>query len=202
MSGQNLTNRRIAGRAGWGVRGHADGRHSRLPAPAPRRVHEARVTAVTLAARGRARIRPVRLRQAGFTLIELMIVVIVIGILASIAIPNYINLRRRAEEGAVKSNMHTLQMSVEDFGLLNDGQYPTGASTMLPDGRNLAQTCPTGDYPKNPYTHIASVVQFNADPPSGNPGELALNPALTTNYVVRGNGWDGSLLPLGLTSGQ
>jgi len=141
-------------------------------------------------------------RQDGFTLIELMIVVVVIGILAAIAIPNFMAMQSRANEGSIKANMHTVQMSVEDFSLLNDGAYPTTASSTTSDGRNLSQVCPTGGFPKNPYTKTNSVVNFNADPTAGNRGELALNPALATNYILKGNGCTGAVLPLTLTSGQ
>ena len=140
--------------------------------------------------------------EKGFTLIELMIVVVVIGILAAIAIPNFISLQRRAQESSVKSNMHTVQVAIEDFALQNDNQYPTSASSALADGRSLAQVCPTGNYPVNPFTRLPSVVQFNANPTPGNKGELALNPALVTNYVVKGNGPLGDTLRLVLTSGQ
>jgi hypothetical protein len=111
-------------------------------------------------------------------------------------------MQSRATEGSIKANMHTLQMSAEDFSLLNDGAYPTSASSTTTDGRNLSQVCPIGGYPKNPYTKTNSVVVFNADPTAGNRGELALNPALATNYIVKGNGAAGSVLPLTLSSGQ
>lgn len=143
-----------------------------------------------------------RSRAKGFTLIELMIVVVVIGILAAIAIPKFVAMQDRAREGVVKSNMHTIQMSVEDFGLLNDGRYPTSSSATVPDGRTLAQVCPTGVFPKNPYTKTPTVVNWNSNPTNGNQGELALNPALTNNYVVKGNGSKGDTLSLTLTSGQ
>ena len=100
-------------------------------------------------------------RTRGFTLIELMIVVAILGVLAAIAIPNFIAMERRAQEGAVKANMHTVQVSMEDFSIQNDGNYSTAAGDALPDGRTLAQVCPMGDYPVNPFTKLASVVNLS-----------------------------------------
>ena len=70
--------------------------------------------------------------QKGFTLIELMIVVVIIGILAAIAIPNFIAMQSRAKEGSVKANMHTFQLAAEDYGVQNDGKYSTTALGVEP----------------------------------------------------------------------
>ncbi|MBU1356565.1 MAG: prepilin-type N-terminal cleavage/methylation domain-containing protein [Candidatus Edwardsbacteria bacterium] len=64
------------------------------------------------------------MNNKGFTLIELMIVVVIIGILAAIAIPNFMSMQDRAKEGSVKANMHTIQLAVEDFSTQTEGLYP------------------------------------------------------------------------------
>jgi type II secretory pathway pseudopilin PulG len=54
----------------------------------------------------------------------LLVVIVIIGILAAIALPNYIKVKDKAKEAEVKSNLHNIQLSVERFAVDTGGFYP------------------------------------------------------------------------------
>jgi len=63
------------------------------------------------------------MKRRGFTLIELMVVIAIIIILAAIAIPNYLNMTKRAKNSRVQSDMATLATGLETFKT-DWGKYP------------------------------------------------------------------------------
>jgi prepilin-type N-terminal cleavage/methylation domain-containing protein len=130
-------------------------------------------------------------RQHGFTLIELMIVVMIIGVLAAIAIPNFVSMQNRAKEGSTKANMHTVQLAAEDYSVQNDGSYAATAGQVL----SLIPTYGGGI--TNPFDKSTGVTSAWVDQTtwtiplatgSTKAGVVAYGDSLTVQYQVAGRG--------------
>jgi len=81
-------------------------------------------------------------RLKGFTLIELLIVVAIIGILAAIAVPNFLNAQVRAKVARAESEIRSLKNSLESFFIDNNSYMPmnTDRTTMTKQYRSLSST--------------------------------------------------------------
>lgn len=106
--------------------------------------------------------------QRGFTLIELLVVITIIGILAAIALPNYIKAKDKAKEAEVKSNLHTIQIALERYATDHSGSYPNyvlGGDLRGWDERNgnwvLSRYSDEEDRPpRDPLVHYAYVNSY------------------------------------------
>ncbi len=74
-------------------------------------------------------------REEGFTLIELLVVVIIIGILAAIAIPVFLNQRKKAWDAAAKSDVKNMTTAQESYYTENN-QYTSTVSDLVTEGYN------------------------------------------------------------------
>ncbi|MCP4049995.1 MAG: prepilin-type N-terminal cleavage/methylation domain-containing protein [bacterium] len=92
------------------------------------------------------------MKKNGFTLIELVIVISIIGLISSIFIPNFSSIQTKAKESSIKTIVHSLHTAIESY-FITTGHYPGG------DNLNIIELASilikTGDLisiPKNPFT--------------------------------------------------
>ena len=105
-------------------------------------------------------------RPGGFTLVEIMIVVGIIGLLAAIALPNFIRARSTSQQNACINNLRQISSAVEQWAMENGqsaGSPPPNMSTDLTpyiqlNANSSVPTCPSGGtYTINPISNVPQV---------------------------------------------
>ena len=73
-------------------------------------------------------------KRSGFTLIEIILVVVIISILAGIAIPRMGGKAEKAQISAAKSNIAALSMAIQEYEMMN-GDYPPSLDGLLDESK-------------------------------------------------------------------
>jgi len=72
-------------------------------------------------------------QDAGFTLVELMIVMAIIGVLATVAVPSYIGAIKHAREAVLKEDLHTLRAAIDSY-TMDKQKAPQSLDDLIQDG--------------------------------------------------------------------
>ena len=119
--------------------------------------------------------------KKGFTLVEILIVVVILGILAAIVIPQFTDASTQAKEANMKSTLQSVRSQIELYKIQHNDEFPgqgTGGASFAAcltgytdvDGTTVASTASGafGPYlqamPTNPWNNLATVVEVETDP--------------------------------------
>lgn len=86
-----------------------------------------------------------RRSEQGFTLLELMIVMVVIGVLAAFAIPSYVSSVRNAKEAVLREDLHTMRAAIDAY-TVDKAKAPQSLD-------DLVQAGYLKEMPVDPFTH-------------------------------------------------
>src|SRR5262245_49564755 len=114
-------------------------------------------------------------RRTGFTLVEVLIVVVIMAVLAATIIPQFSDSSKDAKVSTVKFNLHTLRAQVEIYKSQHDGKMPGDDLAELIVKTNAKGTTAVGDgalvygpyvqkIPMNPFTNSNTVKEIAATP--------------------------------------
>jgi type IV pilus assembly protein PilA len=125
--------------------------------------------------------------EAGFTLVELLVVMLILGLLAAIAIPSFFNQRDKAKDADAKAGVRTAQTAMETYATDHGGLY-TPTPTVA-DLRGIEQTL--NDVTLSAPTSTADSYTVTATSTTGN--TFSINRASTgiTTYTCTTAGQDG-----------
>ena len=86
------------------------------------------------------------MKKRGFTLVEIMIVVAIIGLLAAIAIPNFVKARETAQKNACIANLKQIQGAIQVWAIDTNAAGTTAVvmGNLVPDYIKKTPACPKG----------------------------------------------------------
>lgn len=123
-------------------------------------------------------------KQGGFTLLELLIVIVIIGILALLIIPNITSAPKKARDTKRKTDITTLRKGLEEY-FVNNNVYPAALTDLTTGSAPIVKTLPadpkgTGVYVYT-YTPAASNTTYTLKACLENDGDSSANTAVDSS---------------------
>ena len=132
-------------------------------------------------------------REGGFTLLELLIVIVIIGILALLIIPNITSAPKKARDTKRKTDVTTLRKGLEEY-FVNNNVYPAALTDLTTGSAPIVKTLPTDPKNVSPYVYTYTPANSNTtytlnaclenDADTGANVIAAVNPCTTKTFQV------------------
>ena len=125
--------------------------------------------------------------ESGFTLVELLVVMLILGLLAAIAVPSFFNQRDKARDADAKAGVRTAQTAMETYATDNGGSY-SGATVAILEG--IENTLNDVNLAPAPVV-TATTYTVSATSDTGNVFNIARAADGTVSYTCTTGGQDG-----------
>ena len=95
--------------------------------------------------------QPIRQSQAGFSLAEMMVVIVIIGLLATLVVPNVLRNLGKAYETTAKVNIKSLDQAVQEYAMDHGGNFPDSLEELIEKDENGRAYLKLEELPKDPW---------------------------------------------------
>ncbi len=130
--------------------------------------------------------------EGGFTLVELLVVMLILGLLAAIAIPSFFNQREKAKDADAKAAARTAQTAIETYATGNQGSYVGATAGAATDDLNVIEpTLNDSDVAVSGLAANEYTVTVTSDGTAANEFSISRNADGTTDLSCTTGGTDG-----------
>lgn len=99
-------------------------------------------------------------KKSGFSLAELMVVIVILGLLATLVVPKVFDALKRAFGGKVKSDIMAISSALDDYAINNGGKYPESLEDLVTPDENGYTYLKQKSVPQDPWS-----MEYQYEPP-------------------------------------